>query len=316
MASLLTNVGRLIPWDFRIRPRFERGARALRRYLRHRELRAARYPWNAATHHLRWQCCGPQAIQRWIDERLGLEDHAWIFIAGCNNSGTTLLREVLGSHPEIRALPREGQVLTDTLPTPTRLGVPRLFGKRLDVFRWTEESDAAPALRAKYDWARYFPRRPGHLLVKSPEDTVRTRWLQRNFAPARFVAIVRSAYAVCEGTRRRSGHSLADAALHWASVNECLLEDLAHLQRALLLRYEDFCARPRECLADIQRSLELGAAFPAEALQARRVHNIDRSQSTIRDFNAKSMERLSRADLDVINAVAGPVMSRLGYELA
>ena len=316
MSNLLTNVGRLIPWDFRVRARWERGARALRRYVRHKELRAARYPWNAAAHRLRWQLGSRQAIEHWVEGRLNLGDRCWVFIAGCNNSGTTLLREVLGSHPEIRALPREGQVLTDALPTPTRLGVPRLFGQRLDVFRWTEENDAAPALRAKYDWARYFPSRPGHLLVKSPEDTVRTRWLQRNFAPARFVAIVRSAYAVCEGTRRRSGHSLADAALHWARVNECLLEDMDHLEHALLLRYEDFCASPREYLARIQKSLELDASFPAEALQARRVHNIDRKSSGIRNFNDKSLERLSREDLDVINRVAGAVMSRLGYELA
>lgn len=316
MSSLLGNVVRLIPWDGRVQPRLERLARAARRYARHREIRAARYPWNAAAHWLRWRLGDPADVQRWVDDRLALGDNSWVFIAGCNNSGTTLLREVLGSHQEMRALPREGQVLTDVLPTPTRLGVPRLFGTRLDVFRWTEDSNPAPALRAKYDWSRYFPRRAGHLLLKSPEDLVRTRWLQRNFSPARFVAIVRSAYAVCEGTRRRSGHSITDAAIHWTKVNECLLEDMDHLQHALLVRYEDFCASPSEHLARIQDSLQLNAPFPSEALQARRVHNIDKKSSGIRNFNAKSLERLSRDDLDTINSIAGAVMTRLGYDFS
>ena len=316
MASLLTNVCRLVPVDGRVAPRMERLSRIVRRYARHREIRAARYPWNVAAHWLRWQLSSREAIERWINQRLAMAGHNWVFIAGCNNSGTTLLREVLGSHPEIRALPREGQILTSALPTPTSMGVPRLFGTRLDVFRWTEDSDPEPALRAKYDWARFFPRRPGHPLVKSPEDTVRTRWLQRNFAPARFVGIVRSAYAVCEGTRRRSGHSIADAAVHWTKVNECLLDDMPHLEHALLLRYEDFCEDPQGYLERTRQALGLEAPFPPEALAARKVHNIDRKSSGIRNFNARSLERLSRADLDTINEIAGPVMLRLGYELA
>lgn len=314
MTSLLTNLYRLTPFCGSDGPQAGRMARVFRRYQRYKQIRLARYPWNALAHSLRWSLASREAVTKWTDQRLQLEDNAWIFIAGCNNSGTTLLREVLGSHAFIRALPREGQTLTEALPRPTALGVPRLFGLRLELFRWTEESDAEPVLKTKYDWSRYFPRRPGHLLVKSPENTVRTRWLQRHFHPCRFVAIVRSPYAVCEGTRRRNGHAIEDAAVHWTRVNECLLSDAKHLEHCKLFRYEDFCERPLGHLHQLEEFLQLDTPFSSDALKARKVHNIDKTSSGIFNFNAKSLEHLSRTDLDAINDIAGPLMDQLGYE--
>jgi hypothetical protein len=314
MASLFKNVARTLFFPGSFTAKTQRLRRVMRRYARYPQLRAARYPWNVFKHWLRWRLLSPQRLEARIDRQLKLEEHAWVFIAGCNNSGTTLLREVLDSHPLIRGLPREAQTLTNALPCPRRAGVPRLFGMRLDVFRWTEDSDSTPALRAKYDWSRYFPAAPGHLLVKSPENTVRTRWLQRNFSPSRFVAIIRSPYAVCEGTHRREGHSLASAAEHWVRVNECLLDDLPSLQHALLVRYEDFCQRPTEHLRRLEEFLQLSVPFSAQALKARKVHNIDNSSSGIRDFNAQSLARLSPTDREIIHGIAGPLMDRLGYE--
>lgn len=287
---------------------------SLRKFRQHRSLRRARYPWNALVHELRWMATDRQAIAAWTDHRLQLGPHHWVFIAGCNNSGTTLLRKVLARHPSIRSLPREGQALTRALPVPSALGLPRLFTKRLDVFRWTEEHDPLLALRAKYDWARYFDRRPGNLLVKSPENTVRTRWLQRNFEPSRFLHMVRSPYAVCEGIRRRSGHSLEEAAEHWREVNRCLLADMPFLQHLLLLRYEEFCASPERDLARIESFLRLEAPFPPDTLAPLEVQNLDGKASPIRSFNDRSLARLDRAEIDLITRIAGTVMEQLGYE--
>jgi hypothetical protein len=287
---------------------------SLEQYWQFKHLRRARYPWNALVHEVRWSMSSPEAINQWADQRLQIGHYHWLFIAGCNNSGTTLLRKILASHPFIRSLPREGQALTGALPIPTLLGVPRLFTKRLDVFRWTEEGHAELALRAKYDWARFFDRRPGNLLVKSPENTVRTRWLQRHFMPSRFIVFVRSPYAVCEGIHRRNDHSLDDAAEHWTKVNQCLLSDMPYLDHHLLLRYEEFCATPAESLKQLEDFLELGVPFREDALQLQKVHNIDNKASPIQSFNAKSLERLSRSGIDTINRIAGSVMEQLGYE--
>ncbi len=47
-----------------------------------------------------------------------IENKKWVFIIGCYNSGTTLLNEILASHPKISGLPDEGVMLTDQLVKP------------------------------------------------------------------------------------------------------------------------------------------------------------------------------------------------------
>jgi hypothetical protein len=314
MTALVQTIRRYVLFQDVLAERLGKLSRAWKRLRKHKRLRQAKYPWNAVVHRVRWLMSDPQSIADWTDSQLQLGRYRWVFIAGCNNSGTTLLSRVLGSHPLVRALPREGQALTRAIPKPTDLGVPRLFTKRIELLRWTEDTDPRPALRARYDWARYFDERPGHLLVKSPENTLRTRWLQQHFDPSSFVMIVRSPYAVCEGTRRRSGHSIEEAAEHWAKVNECLIEDMRHLDHCILFKYEDFCQRPEEHLPCLQRFMELPVPFSGDALRPQEVHNIDGGASPIRDFNAKSIARLSADDIAAINRIAGPVMAMLGYE--
>jgi hypothetical protein len=126
--------------------------------------------------------------------------------------------------------------------------------------------------------------------------------------------IVRSPYAVCEGTRRRSGHSIEDAAEHWTQVNSYLLEDMRYLDHCILFKYEDFCERPEQHLPCLARFMELSQPFSSAALQPQQVHNIDGGASPIRDFNAKSIARLSSEDIAAINRIAGPVMATLGYQ--
>ena len=154
-------------------------------------------------HELRWHIATQEYISRWTEKRLDVGKYSWLFILGCNNSGTTLLTQILGSHPLIRSLPKEGQHLTEAMPNSSKLGVGRVFTQRLDCFRWIETDDSTPAKQLRYDWARHFDPPPGILMEKSPPDAVRSRWLQQNFQPCRFLAIVRSPYAVCEGIRRR-----------------------------------------------------------------------------------------------------------------
>ena len=81
-----------------------------------------------------------------LEKRLQVGDQGWLFVLGVNNSGSTILTKVLESHPQIRALPQEGQLLTDAFPRPDHLDVVRNWSTRLDLFRWTEEDDPYPAL--------------------------------------------------------------------------------------------------------------------------------------------------------------------------
>jgi hypothetical protein len=215
----------------------------------------------------------------------------------------------------MRWLPNEGQYLTSALPLPRDYGVPRRFAERLDIFHWTETNDPAPALRIQYDWARHFQARPGILLEKSPPNTLRSRWLQHNFRPSRFLAITRHPYAVCEGIRRREGHSILEAARHWVLANEWMLDDITHLEHCLFMTYEDLCFRPQHYLQQVRAFLGLESAFDPQVLATpRRIHNIDGRPELIRNFNARSVQQLSASDVAAIDRIAGPLMERLGYE--
>jgi hypothetical protein len=266
-------------------------------------------------HDLHWHLMPRDYLAAWTRERLQLDGNYWLFILGLNNSGTTLLVDLLKTHPRMRWLPNEGQYLTSALPLPRDYGVPRRFAERLDVFHWTEASDPAPALRIQYDWAMHYQPRPGILLEKSPPNALRSRWLQQNFRPSRFLAITRHPYAVCEGIRRREGHSIEKAARHWALANEWMLDDITHLEHCLFISYEDLCHRPQDYLLQLQGFLGLEVPFDPQVLATpRRIHNIDGTPELIRNFNERSLQQLSACDLATIDRIVGPLMERLGYE--
>ncbi len=266
-------------------------------------------------HALRWAMMSPAARQRWVDERLRASESGWLFILGVNNSGTTLLANVLESHPDMRGLEREGQHLSRALPVASDYGISGLWTQRPDLFRWTEENDATPAVRATFDWARHYAPGRGMLIEKSPPNTIRSRWLQANFRPSQFLATTRSPYAQCEGAHRRAGHPIDVAAKHWAQANGWLLDDIEHLDRCLVVSYEGLCDHTEETLRRIESFLEVKPFDRDTLTRDYSTRSIEGTPSPIRNMNDRSIARLSAADIDTINQIARGVMERLGYEV-
>jgi hypothetical protein len=266
-------------------------------------------------HELQWHVSGRPGLQQWTDARLSLGPWYWLFIVGCNNSGTTLFVEILQSHPLMRSLPKEGQRITSAIPNSAPLGIGRVFTKRLDLFRRTEQDSGDAVPRLRYDWAYFSDPRPGIRLEKSPPNTLRSRWLQRYFDPARFIVLVRNPYAVCEGVARRRGHTIAEAAEHWRLVHQILDEDMPHLRHCLIVRYEDFCARTLEVLRQVQEFLGVEQPFDASlATREFNAHNMSGKPQQLQDFNARSLKRLSDEDKATITRIIGDRMVRWGYQ--
>ncbi len=278
--------------------------------------------WNARRElprrlrELRWQLQGPPGVKRWVDQKLDPSPHSWIFILGCNNSGTTLLTELLGGHPLVRKMRTEGQRLTTAIPNSAKYGIGRVFTQRLDLFRWTEDTAVDGLERLRYDWACHFSTGPGYLMEKSPPNTLRSRWLQRHFRPSRFLVLVRHPYAVCEGVTRRTRYTIEEAAVHWAKVHEVLRDDMPRLEACLVMRYEDVCERPGDELRRLERFLALPAPFDRGLLTRNfRSHNMDGTPRTLQNLNARSLRRLTREDLDSINGHVAAEAAMFGYEL-
>lgn len=264
------------------------------------------------------QCLGTMHREVKVAFTPVVRNKRWVFLVGCYNSGTTLLAEVLGQHPEISALPTEGHFITDQFIKDFDIGLPRMWVDREDIFRLDENSEGPDPVRLKKEWGMRLDLSKKVLLEKSPPNSAKTRWLQKHFEDAHFIGIVRNPYAVAEGiTRKADPKHLIDSwpieksAWQWARSNEVLLDDAEHLDRFIWVSYEDLAADTAGTLGKIT---EFIGVEPFSGLDEGRSWSIHERDEQIRDMNDESIRKLSREQIDAINDVAGDMIDRLGYQ--
>lgn len=248
-----------------------------------------------------------------------VRDAKWVFIVGCYNSGTELLMKLLGEHPQISALPVEGQFLTDQFPSDYELGLPRMWVLREDLFRMSGQEALPNPKRLRKEWLMRLDRSRKVFVEKSPPNTARTRWLQQHFENSHFIVLVRDGYAVAEGIRRKAeprhlqgGWPIELCARQWSRSYEILLEDEPFLERIVWLRYEELASNPDAELDRLTSFLGL-AEKPLSWADAGRQRLVHERAESIRNLNEESRRRLSQEDADRIREVAGPMLDRFGY---
>jgi len=126
----------------------------------------------------------------------------WVFAAGCYNSGTTILREILGAHPQIATLPREGVRMTDAFPEMEAEGWTRMWHRNADTAALEGHDPAWVADRAMRDWSPWWARGAEIFLEKSIVHGSWMSFLQDAFPEARFVFVVRNGFCAAEGILR------------------------------------------------------------------------------------------------------------------
>lgn len=253
-----------------------------------------------------------------------LAPRQWVFLLGCYNSGTTLVRDILARHPQIAALPSEGVRLTDALPRPEDFGWPRMWCRCLDGVRLDPEAAGADrrAERARRHWSYFYPPAGEVFLEKSIAHAARLGFMAAHFRPAYFVYLVRNGYAVAEGIRRKAdpagrGNTVFNTpypielcAEQWLQTDRLVRADAAAAEHFLQLSYEAFAADPAGQMRRVTDFLGL-QPLPAGALGGDwTVHGV---QSPIRDMNAASFGRLAVEEAAAIEQVAGEALARYGY---
>jgi hypothetical protein len=251
------------------------------------------------------------------------EPERWIFIVGCYNSGTSLLAKILSEHPQIAGLPDEGIYFTDALPYPEQFGWPRMWTQCLNEIRIDPDRDLERQVnRIKKQWAlAYRPLQP-NLLENSVANSARIPFLEKYFRPAYFIHIVRNGYAVSEGIHRRATPSqwnnpefddeypIALCAEQWRATEELIESDRGKTVNFHSIKYEDLTSDPLRVINGIHSFLGLESAD--RALVEKLWFVSDRNES-IRNMNDNSIARLSVADIDEIQNIAGPMLEKRGY---
>lgn len=236
----------------------------------------------------------------------------WVFIVGCYNSGTTLLHDVLAAAPDVAHLPREGQYCTDQLLVPSTVGLARSWALHPELFALGARVEDAPdAERLQRQWCSMMsaPERNVYL-EKSIPNAARIPWLNAKFPNACFIGIVRNGYVVAEGIRRKAGRPLAQGARQWAVSNEIMLRDLESVEFARLVSYEDFTGSPERITRELFQFLGLPSSPNMMQGGEWIIHGV---QSSIRNMNKASLQRLCTEDRKIIEAEAAEMLGRLGY---
>lgn len=253
-----------------------------------------------------------------------LENKNWIFITGCYNSGTTLLDQILATHPDISGLPDEGVMLTDQLVRPEDFGWRRLWSECENEMESSSRNQKKNSDRIKKQWSHFYDLRKTFLLEKSISNSTRLKFFNEEFRPAWFIHIVRNGYAVAEGIHRKAvifednpyynkgKYPYSMCAKQWVRALEVFEENTQELQNVIEIKYEDLAENPAEIVNSILVKIGL-EQFPEDYFE--KSFTIHEKKSQIKNMNPSSFKRLGENDLKEINEVAGSYLTKYGYKI-
>ncbi|WP_224999081.1 sulfotransferase [Cesiribacter sp. SM1] len=252
-----------------------------------------------------------------------IHNRKWVFIIGCYNSGTTLLEEVLSTHPAMSSLNDEGVVLTDALLRPEDFNWRRMWQACEEEMKIDENGAAARANRIKRQWSHFYDLKKPVLLEKSIANTTRIEFFNRHFDDVYFIHLVRNGYAVAEGIHRKadimegnpqfragSQYPLAYCARQWARSIALVKQTKNKANRFHEITYEEFTDNPDEVLRTITDFIGVEPFRDTFKGNVFKIHNVE---SSIRNMNEKSLEKLSGKDIEEINREAAAYLEEYGY---
>jgi hypothetical protein len=169
------------------------------------------------------------------------------------------------------AIQGEGQFVQDVLPLDRDSGGPGLFGFDPRLHLVEDSSIVNPATREAL-LSAWGPRWDGSrtwMLEKSPANLIRTRGLQALFPGSAFVVVIRHPLVAALATQRWSSVSIPTLVAHWVHCHRLLFEDLARIERFVVLQYERLVSEPQATYARVCEQLGLPPAPLGEEVRPR-----------------------------------------------
>lgn len=253
------------------------------------------------------------------------------FAFGCPRSGTSILGELIASHPDVKYVfeanrvwelgghgPNRSHRLTASAATRSvRRSIRVWFDEELGSHRWLVEKNPRGTLRIPFMRA-VFPEAKLIHIVRDGRDVACSllpgmggaEW--RHLKPPGW----RKLFETHTGVRR--------CALAWREIVEIALGDLEGVPH-LLVRYEDLVADPRPVAAQIAAYLDIDEhpdyqAFCArvqnslvDSYRARGSRKWDRDDHTLRVGRWRELARERPAEMEEVAELLGSLLERLGY---
>ncbi|MEO3936287.1 sulfotransferase [Dermatophilaceae bacterium Soc4.6] len=251
-----------------------------------------------------------------------------VFVGGLHRSGTTPFSRVLDGHPRVSGLSGtgvkedEGQHLQTVYPKAKVYGGSGRFAYAPQA-HLTEASPlvtSANATSILQAWAPFWRDGADLLVEKSPPNLIMGRFLQALYPGSAFVVVVRHPVAVALSNKKwrrltssnpRKFQSLAMMVDHWFTAHDILSADLAHLERVLVVHYEQLVGAPEAELARVSSFLGLDTPIDHTALS--RSHGDSYAQKW--DDYGSTMWRPGGWQRRLITTKYGERMARFGYDV-
>lgn len=262
------------------------------------------------------------------------------FILGCGYSGSTLLDLILGSHSRMIGLGEIHAKAFDAFLTENQICTClfkarechfwRKVLKRLHEFTGQESFRLAPVnggpdtiVRNTTDLFRAVKDvSSAEILVDSSKRTRRAYLLAGSgLIQPKIIHLVRDGRGVAYSYLKR-GHMFKQAVSQWRDTNADIRDWLGSSESPthISVRYEDLCARPVETSRRVCEFLGLEWEPKMMSFGQKTHHNVrgNPMRFTINDSAIKLdetwKEALSAEDLNLFEALAGPLSRQLGYD--
>jgi len=245
----------------------------------------------------------------------------WVFIVGCYNSGTSLLRNILASHEDISGIPTEGAFFTEVLKIPEEFGWIRMWHKVKDQIAVKDDTLAD---KVKKDWSVFLNKSKKIYLEKSIVNSLNIEWLNKNFKNSHFIFLVRNGFSVSEGIQRKvqntenwekkftnkdGTYPIELCAEQWVENNKIIEGQLKNIEKVYRLKYEDFTENPQKYLSEIFKFI--GVKTDKEFYnKSWYTHGV---KSKIKNMNKKSFKNLNNTQIKKIKEIAVEYLKKYDY---
>lgn len=258
-----------------------------------------------------------------------------VFVVGMNGSGTTMLVDSLGHHPDLYGFPRETRVLPSLLQEHPMGSEPETRAAKIKLwdlvrgtpaFRGVNQGEPAPLPKG---WEELNPGVPeifDAIIGQYARAAGKSRWIEKTpnhvqhmpllataFPEAKFIHIIRDGRACAASFWRRWGRTPELTMYRWKRLVDQGRRDGAKLgDRYFELRYEDLTDAPEKWMQDL--CAFLGIAYTPEVLASRQPQTENSGAAgRIAKSTPKWRKQLSARCVARLEEIGGMMLETLGY---